>query len=1128
VLDTSNPFNGKVSQLIRQKSGDPCTLGISQGGKFVKASETLRCVLHLRAEEVRHPVCVALWGRGKTYASAEFRPTREWERYEATLTPTDTDNQAVLTISFRGPGSLWIDQVSLMPVNTVHGWRTDVAEALKALRPGIIRFGGSTTEGFDWTATIGDPAKRVPFTTCWGGLEPGNPGIEEFVQLCRWVDAEPLICVRFSGKKPKDAADEVEYFNGSDASPMGKLRAANGHAEPYRVKYWQIGNELGDETYQKGLAEFCKAMKAVDPTIKLMASFPSPGLLDRAGQHLDYICPHHYGCHNLPAMEADVERCRKMIAEHAPGRDIRLGITEWNTTAGDFGLGRAMLWTLDNALACSRYQNLMHRHCDLIEIANRSNLADSFCSGVIQTNNSDLFKTPTYYAQQLYAVHAGCYPLKIEGGGPQGAAVLDASATISADGKRVAVFAVNPTIEAQQRTIDLAETAPLDGGVDVWTLADTAKAPERDAANSWREPDRIRTEPGKASLVNGKIVCEFPALSLTVLEIRCADSAAGRIGENKEKAAPVVTLQAEPFRLQDVRLLDGPFKHAMELDRKYLLSLDADRLLHVFRLRAGLPSTAKPYGGWMAPDNNSRGEFVGLYLSACAEMYAGTADEQVKKNADQVVAGLAECQRKIGTGFLHTHADTFTSRCETPVPFWYQIHKVMAGLMDMYLYCDNRQALEIAGKLGDWACTSAEKWTDAQMQKMLEPEHGGINEAMANLYALTGGRKYLKLALRLDHMAVIGPASQREDRLTGLHANTQIPKFIGAARQYELTGQPWLKTAATFFWETVVNERSYVIGGNSLGEYFTGKEKLSQALGLNTCETCNTYNMLKLTRHLFFWELRLEYADYYERALYNQILGSQNPDTGMMCYFTPLVFDPKCRKEYCSPEDSFWCCTGTGIENHAKYGDSIYFRQGATGLYVNLFIASELSWCAKGLALRQETKYPEEAGTRLVFACAQPVELNLHIRRPSWATAGFTVRINGVEQPVENKPGSYATVAREWRGGDIVEVSMPFTLRTEAFRDNPRRLAFLHGPLVLCADTQGAGGGAPCPVIAAEEGQILGSLKPVPGKPSTFIGPSQVLRLSKGPNPPDVTLEPLYRMHGNRSYVVYWDLTKPN
>jgi len=307
---------------------------------------------------------------------------------------------------------------------------------------------------------------------------------------------------------------------------MGRLRAKNGHAEPYRVRYWQLGNELGDERYQQGLAAFCKAMKAVDPAIKLMASYPSPGLLRNAGACVDYVCPHHYGCRNLAAMEASVESCRKMIAECAPGRDIRLGITEWNTTAGDFGLGRAMLWTLDNALACSRYHNLMHRHCDLVEIANRSNLTDSFCSGIIQTDNSSLYKTPTYYAQQLYALHAGRYPLRIQGGAVEGDPALDVSATLSADGKRVALFAVNPTGQVQGRTIDLAPLAPPAGDVGVWTLADTEKASQRDAANSWHEPDRIRTQPGKASLAHGQIVYEFPALSLTVLEIQCGDSTA--------------------------------------------------------------------------------------------------------------------------------------------------------------------------------------------------------------------------------------------------------------------------------------------------------------------------------------------------------------------------------------------------------------------------------------------------------------------------------------------------------------------------------------------------------------------------------------------------------------------------
>ena len=521
ALDPIGAFNGKVSQRITQKPGDPCTLGVSQVGKHVQAGEPLRCSLYLRRAGLRSPVQVAIWGHGRTYASAAFRPAQQWQRFEMVLEPAGSDPSATLSISFRGPGTLWIDQVSLMPTDNVFGWRRDVAEALKALRPGIIRFGGSTTEGFEWTTTIGDPAKRVPFTTCWGGLEPGNAGLEEFVQLCRWVGAEPLICVRFTGKTPKQAAEQVEYFNGPATTPMGKLRGTNGHTAPYGVQYWQIGNEVGDDSYQKGVVEFCKAMKAVDPGIKLLAAFPSPGLLQRAGRWIDYICPHHYGCQNLAAMEKDVARCRKQIAEKAPGRSIRLGITEWNTTAGDFGLGRAMLWTLDNALWCSRYHNFMHRHCDLIEIACRSNLADSFCSGIIQTNATGLFKTPAYYAQQLYAMHAGSRPLEVRiGGETRCDPWLDTSATLSADGRTIALFAINPTTESQLRTLDLAVWAPLNRSAQVWTLADTMGAGERDAANDWRRPDRIRTEPGNTALDGAKLAYRFPPLSLTVLKMQ--------------------------------------------------------------------------------------------------------------------------------------------------------------------------------------------------------------------------------------------------------------------------------------------------------------------------------------------------------------------------------------------------------------------------------------------------------------------------------------------------------------------------------------------------------------------------------------------------------------------------------
>jgi alpha-N-arabinofuranosidase len=522
VLDRAAADNGKFSERVRQKAGDPCTIGVSQAGKSIKAGEPIRCRMSLRSSGLQSPVEVSLWGQGRTYASAELRPDEQWKRYEALLAPAQTDLDATFTIAFRGPGTLWIDQVSLMPEDNVFGWRKDVASALKALEPGIIRFGGSTTEGFDWTDTIGDPARRTPFTTVWGGLEPGNAGLEEFVKLCQWVGAEPLICLRFTGKTPRDAAREVEYFNGSIDTPMGKLRAANGHPEPYRVHYWQIGNELGDAAYQNGVAEFCRAMKAVDPSIKLLAAFPSPGLLETAGSLFDYICPHHYDCTNLKATEDDIERCRRMIAQSAPGRAIRLGVTEWNTTAGDWGLTRARLWTLDNALKCSRYHNLIHRRCDLVEIANRSNLTDSFCSGVIQTNSHSLYLTPTYYAQQLYATKAGQRPLRIIDSDERSLdSGLDLSATLSGDERRVTLFGVNDTPEPRTRSIVLSPLGPL-GSTEaaVWTLADTRHAGERDVANSWREPDRIRPIRGKAQVVEQKLAYEFPPLSLTVIEIQ--------------------------------------------------------------------------------------------------------------------------------------------------------------------------------------------------------------------------------------------------------------------------------------------------------------------------------------------------------------------------------------------------------------------------------------------------------------------------------------------------------------------------------------------------------------------------------------------------------------------------------
>ena len=595
-------------------------------------------------------------------------------------------------------------------------------------------------------------------------------------------------------------------------------------------------------------------------------------------------------------------------------------------------------------------------------------------------------------------------------------------------------------------------------------------------------------------------------------------------GQTKEKVQPVIPLKARAFRLEDVRLLEGPFKRAMELDRAYLLSLDVDRLLHNFRVNAGLPSTAKPLGGWEEPNCELRGHFVGHYLTACALMYASTGDERLTEKGNAVVSGLAECQAKIGSGYLSAYPEEFIDRVEALKRVWapyYTLHKIYAGLLDMYVYCGNQQALQVCEKFADWVISRNARLSDEQMQKMLGTEHGGMNEVLANLYGLTGLEKYLKIAQRFNHMAVIGPASERQDKLTGLHANTQIPKFVGTARQYELTGQQWLKTASVFFWDTVVNERSYVIGGHSDGEGFSPKERLSEALGPNTTETCNTYNMLKLTRHLFCWEPAAEYADYYERALYNHILASQNPETGMMCYYVPLRSGS--RKVYSEPLNSFWCCTGTGIENHAKYGDSIYFHSD-TDLWVNLLIASELNWKAKGLTLRQETNFPDEGSSRLIFSCEKPVQLNLLVRHPYWSVSGFHLSVNGQAIPDVSSPGSYASLSRMWKTGDTVEIRMPFSLRTEGFRDNPRRIAFMNGPLVLCAEVKA---GESYPAIVTASDRFISATKPIADKPSHFEVSSELLRVLGAANAISITLEPFYKMHGGRRYMVYFDVFTP-
>jgi alpha-N-arabinofuranosidase len=520
TLDQANPVSGKTAIKISAGGETPCTVGISQDGIAVDKGQVCVFSSYLRQQGVSGPVRVRLHHEGTEYASCEFRPNGKWQKYRARLVPASTEANATLSISFRGPGTLWLDNASLMPEDTAGGWRPDVVEAIRALKPGVIRFGGSALDepgfgDFDWRDTVGDPDRRKPLRA-WGGLQPAGAGLEEIVQLCRRVGAEPLICVRVRGRRPRDAADEVQYFNGPADSPMGRLRAQNGHPEPYRIKYWQVGNERGGPDYAAGLRAFCTAMKAADPEIRLLSSYPSEGVLRGAGDLLDYVCPHHYDCENLAATEANIIATQALIKAQPPARGIKIAVTEWNTTGGDWGPRRARLWTLANALACARYHNLLHRHCDIVEIANRSNLANSFCSGIIQTDNHRLYKTPTYYAQQLYATLAGDRPLKVDSAAPAGA-MPDVSATLSPHSDAVILFAVNADTAGVTRPIDLSAFGNGEQDVSVWTLADRERAGEPDVTNGFADPERVAPMRSKHHMTSGRFRFRFPALSLTVL-----------------------------------------------------------------------------------------------------------------------------------------------------------------------------------------------------------------------------------------------------------------------------------------------------------------------------------------------------------------------------------------------------------------------------------------------------------------------------------------------------------------------------------------------------------------------------------------------------------------------------------
>ena len=527
-----------------------------------------------------------------------------------------------------------------------------------------------------------------------------------------------------------------------------------------------------------------------------------------------------------------------------------------------------------------------------------------------------------------------------------------------------------------------------------------------------------------------------------------AGSAAASKAVNHEAVVP----QASPFPMKDVRLQPGVFSLAAKANRKYLKTLPPDRLLHTFRLTAGLPSAAEPLGDWEKPDCELRGHFAGgHYLSACALAFASSGDEELKGNGDLMVAELAKCQTQHKNGYLSAFPQELFDRLRDGVNVWapfYTIHKVMAGHLDMYRLSGNEQALETVEKMAGWVRSWSDPLSEQQMQRVLLVEYGGMGEVLANLYGVTGKAEYLNLAKRFDKKGFFDPLAAHRDELKGLHVNTHVPQVIAAARLYELTGDKRYWNIADYFWNEVTSERSYCTGGTSNSELWRSDPGvLSTQLGPQTAEDCCVYNMMKLTRRLFAWSPQAQYMDYYERVLFNHRMGTIDPETGTTVYYLPLGNGYS--KIYAKPFDSFWCCNGTGAEEFAKLTDSIYFHDD-NSIFVNLYIASDVHWPEKAFRLTQQTSFPEEQGTTVTISAARPVDVDLRLRIPYWAKSG-SVKVNGRPIPAFADPGSYLVLRGPWKNGDRIELGLPMSLHAAPIPDKGSLQAAMYGPLVLAA-----------------------------------------------------------------------------
>lgn len=538
--------------------------------------------------------------------------------------------------------------------------------------------------------------------------------------------------------------------------------------------------------------------------------------------------------------------------------------------------------------------------------------------------------------------------------------------------------------------------------------------------------------------------------------------------ETAAVAANPLPKTASALPLNDVRLLDSDFLNAVTANSNYLMELEPDRFLHNFHKFAGLEPKGEIYGGWEG--DTIAGHSLGHYMSALALLHAQTGNVEAKTRLAYIIDELARCQQAQGDGYVagftrkrkdKTIVDGKEIFAEIKagdirsagfdlngcwVPF-YNWHKLYAGFFDAQTYCGLESGIPVAVGLGKYIEDVFANLTDEQVQTVLDCEHGGINESFAELYARTQDNRWLVLAEKLYHKKVLSPLANGKDELANIHANTQVPKLIGLARLYELTGKSSDQKAAHFFWETVTNHHSYVIGGNADREYFFDADSIANHITEQTCEACNTYNMLKLTRHLYSWQPDAAYFDYYERAHLNHMLAQIDPATGMVTYMTPLMSGAA--RHHSSKFDSFWCCTGSGMETHAKHGDSIWW-QGDDTLFVNLYIPSKVDWKAGQAAITMDTAYPYAGTVNLTVDKAEKA-FRLAMRIPAWAGDDWTVTVNGEPTQTEQEKG-YAYIQRRWKTGDKVALELPLPLRLEATPGNDNVVAILQGPMVMAAD----------------------------------------------------------------------------